>query len=70
MRNIQRSIITRKKDISDADYTHPKKVCKNSKKLILGEYHDLYAEGDTLLLSNVFENFQNTGFEICKIKPA
>ena len=35
-------------DITDADYTHPKGVCKDY-KIKCGEYHDLYVQSDTLL---------------------
>ena len=30
------------KDISDADYTHERRVCKDFEIKNLGEYHDLY----------------------------
>ena len=46
-------------DITDADYTHSKRVCKG-----LGEYHDLYDQNDTLLLADVFENFTNMYLKI------
>ena len=46
-------------DITDADYTHAKRVCKNFEMKNLGEYHDLFVQMDTLLLTDVFENFQN-----------
>ena len=46
-------------DITDADYTHAKRVCKNFEMKNLGEYHDLFVQSDTLLLTDVFENFQN-----------
>ena len=46
-------------DITDADYTHLKRVCKDFEINNLGEYHDLYVQSDTLLLADVFENFQN-----------
>ena len=29
-------------DISDADYTHERRVCKDFEIKNLGEYHDLY----------------------------
>ena len=29
-------------DITDADYVHAKRVCKNFEIKNLGEYHDLY----------------------------
>ena len=35
----------------------------------LGEYHDLYVQNDKLLLSDVFENFQNLGLEIYEFDP-
>ena len=38
-------------DISDEDYTHAKRVCKDFEKKNLGEYHDLYIQSDTLLLA-------------------
>ena len=44
--------------ITDADYIHPKRVCKDFEIKHLGEYHDLYLNSDTLLLADVFENFR------------
>ena len=35
----------------------------------LGEYHDLYVQSDTLLLSNIFENFGNICLKIYEIDP-
>ena len=45
-------------DITYADYTHSKKVCKDIERKNL-EYYDLYVQRDTLLLADVFENFRN-----------
>ena len=56
--------------ITDADYTHPKRVCKNFEIKNLGEYHDLYVQSDTLLLGEVFENFRNMCLEIYELDPA
>ena len=44
-------------DITDADYTHAKRVCKDFEIKNLGEYQDLHVQSDTLLLVDVFENF-------------
>ena len=46
-------------DITDADYTHAKRVFKDFEIKNLGEYHDLYVQSETLFLADVFENFQN-----------
>ena len=41
-----------------ADYKHAKRVWKKNFGLpILGQYHDLYVQNDTLLLIDVFEGF-------------
>ena len=45
--------------ITDANYKHAKKLWKNFKIKNLGYYHDLYVQGDALLLVDVFENFRN-----------
>ena len=37
-------------DITDADYAHTKRVCKDFEIISLGEYHDFYVQRDTLLL--------------------
>ena len=44
-------------DITDADYADVERVSKVFEMENLGEYHDLYIQGDTLLLPDVFENF-------------
>ena len=36
----------------------------------LGEYYDLYVQNDTLLISDVFENFKNKCTEIHELSPA
>ena len=46
-------------DITDADYAQAKGVCKDFEIKNLWEHHDLYVQSDTLLLVDVFENFQN-----------
>ena len=35
-------------DITDSDYNHAKKVCKDFQTKNLGEYRHLYLKGDTL----------------------
>ena len=51
-------------DITDADYAYAKKVCKYFKIKNSGYYHDLYVHSHTLLLADVFENFQNMSWNI------
>ena len=36
----------------------------------LGDYDDLYAQRDTLLLADVFENFRNKCIKIYELDPA
>ena len=47
-------------NITDTDYMHAKKVCKDIEIKNLGEYYGLYLKSDTLLAANVFENFRRT----------
>ena len=47
------------KYISDADYTHAKRVCRDFEINNLDGYHDLYVQGNTLLLTYEFENLRN-----------
>ena len=57
-------------DITDADYMHAKKVCKDFEIKDLGEYHDFCLKNDTLLLADVFENFPNMCPEVYERDPA
>ena len=41
-------------DVTDADYIHAKKVCKD-----VEIKNDFYLKSDILLLADVFENFKN-----------
>ena len=56
--------------ITDEDYMHEKRVCKDFKIISLGEYHDCNIQGDRLLLADVFENLRNMCFEIYELGPA
>ena len=57
-------------DITDADYAHAERVCKEFEIKNLGEYHDLYVQSDTLMLADVFENFRNMCLKIYELDPA
>ena len=39
------------KDITDADYVHTKRVCKDFEIKHLEQYHDLHVQSDALLLT-------------------
>ena len=50
--------------ITDADYIHPKRVCKDFEIKHLGEYHDLYLKSDTLLSADICGNFRKMCLKI------
>ena len=56
-------------DITDADYMHAKRVCKDFEIKNLGEYHDLYHKSDILLLVHVFENVRKMCVKIYHLDP-
>ena len=56
-------------DITDTDYAHTKRVCKDFEIKNLGEYHDLYVQSDTFFLADVFENFRNVCLKIYELDP-
>ena len=57
-------------DITDSDYADTKRVCKDFEIKVLGEYHELDLQSDTLLLVDVFENFRKTPHKIYKLNPS
>ena len=57
-------------DITDKDCIHAQKVFEELKLKKLGEYHDLYVQSDTLLLTDIFETFRNKCIEIYERDPA
>ena len=59
-----------KEDITDEDHAHARKVWEVFKIKTLGEYHDLYVQSDTLLLTDVFENFRKVCMKIYELDPA
>ena len=56
-------------DISDEDYAHAQKVWDVFQIKNRGEYHDLYVQSDTLLLSDVFGNLRNKCLKIYELYP-
>ena len=51
-------------DITDADYAHAKRICKDFDIKNLGEYLDLYVQNDSLLLADAFANFRKMCMKI------
>ena len=49
-------------DITNADYVHAKRICKDFEIKHLGQYHDLCLKSNILLLPDVFENFRKNKF--------
>ena len=60
----------RLKDITAKDYIHAQKVFEEFKLKNLGNYHDFHVQSDTLLLTDVFDNFRNMYIEIYGVDPA
>ena len=58
------------KDITNADYTPVKRVCKNFEIKHLDEFYNFHVQSNTLLLAVVFENFRNMCLEIYKLNTA
>ena len=58
------------KCITKEDLKHVKKVCDTFKIKNLREYHDLYVQSDTLLITDVFENFRDKCIENYELDPA
>ena len=56
-------------NINDIDYRHANNVFKVFKLENLGDYHDLYAQSDTLLLADVFNNFRNMCIKEYELDP-
>ena len=47
----------KKEHVTEEDYQHAQKMWTSIELKTLGEYHDLYLKTDVLVLSDVFENF-------------
>ena len=57
-------------EITDSDYSHAKRICKNLEIKDLGEYHDFYLKSDSLLLHGVFVNWKKICLKIYELHPA
>ena len=57
-------------DITDANYVHVKRVCKDFKLKNLGDYYDLFVQDNIFLLDDVLENFWNMWLQIYELDPA
>ena len=57
-------------DITDADYAHRNKSCKDFKIKNVGKCHDFCVQRNALLLADVFENFRNMCLKIYELGTA
>ena len=60
----------KEEDISQEDYKHACRVFETFKLKSFKEYHDLYLELDTVLLTDVFEQFRQSTLQEHKLDPA
>ena len=56
-------------DITDADYMHTKRVCKDFEMKNLGEYHDLHLKSVTSLLDDAIKNVRKMRLKIYYLDP-
>ena len=56
-------------NMSVEDYAHAQKVWDVFKIKNVGEYYDLSVKTDTLLFSDIFENFRNMCLDIYELDP-
>ena len=70
-KNLRKHRYQRKKmeNITNVDYTHVKRVCKDFEIKNVGQHHDLYLY-NTLSLADVFESIQSTCLEIHEFNAA
>ena len=57
-------------NITKEDYVHSQKVWNKFKIKDIGDYHDLYAQSDTLQLADVFENVKDMCLDIYGLDPS
>ena len=58
-----------KEDITDVDYLHAKRVCKDFEMKNLSDHLHLYLKTDTLLLTDVFQTFRKMYLNIYHLDP-
>ena len=51
-------------DITNKEHKHGRNVWKTYGMQNMGEYHDLHVQSDTIMLTDIFENFRNTCMKI------
>ena len=58
------------KNITDADYVHAKRVCKDFQIKNSEQCHDWYVQSNTLLFADVFDDFRNICLKINELDTA
>ena len=56
-------------NITKTDYAHANNVFKKFNINNLSEYHDLYVRSDTLLLTDIFQNFRQSYLKNFELDP-